>query len=144
MIDLLALKKLRQGKKLVFTNGVFDLFHVGHLYSLEQASLLGDLLFVGVNTDHSVKSLKGPERPIHPLEDRVKILQALRCVDGVIDFDTLDATNLIKELKPEVYVKGGDYSNVTFPEAEIVISYGGQVIFVPLVKDRSTSLIINK
>lgn len=144
MIELLTLKKLRQGKKLVFTNGVFDLFHVGHLHSLEQAKSLGDLLFVGVNSDRSVRALKGDGRPVHTLEDRVKILEALRCVDGVVRFDTLDATNLIEQLQPEIYVKGGDYNGVTFPEAEKVISYGGQVVFIPLVQGKSTTSILNR
>lgn len=144
MINLSTLQKLRQGKKLVFTNGVFDLFHVGHLHSLEQARLLGDILFIGINTDASVKALKGNDRPIHPLEDRVKILEALRCVDGVASFDTLNAVDLIEKLKPEIYVKGGDYNGVNFPEAEKVISYGGQVVFVPFLQGKSTTLILNR
>jgi len=136
---------LRAGKKLVFTNGVFDLLHAGHVRYLIHARSLGDLLIVGMNTDRSVKTLgKGPERPINPLEDRLEVLQALRAVDGVVPFDESTPAALIKLLRPEVHVKGGDYTIETMPEAKIVESYGGEVVIVPLLEGRSTTSILRR
>lgn len=135
----------REGKKLVFTNGVFDILHVGHVRYLCQAHQLGDLLFVGLNSDDSVRRLgKGGNRPINVLHDRAEVLGALRCVDGIICFDELTPERLVAALKPEVYVKGGDYSLETLPETPIVHSYGGEVVIVPLVEGKSTTLMLKQ
>ena len=136
---------LRSGKKLVFTNGVFDVLHAGHVRYLEYARSLGDLLIVGMNSDHSVKSLgKGPNRPINPLEDRMEVLEALRAVDGVVPFEEHTPERLIELLRPEIHVKGGDYSRDSLPEARIVDAYGGQIVIVPLVPGRSSTRIIER
>lgn len=136
---------LRTGKKLVFTNGVFDILHAGHVQYLSAARALGDLLIVGVNTDASVKRLnKGEDRPIHTLEDRAAVLSALRFVDGVVAFDEDTPEQLIAVLKPEVHVKGGDYRAEDLPETKIVRGYGGVVVILPLLAGRSTSGALKK
>ena len=136
---------LRAGKKLVFTNGVFDVLHAGHVQYLAQARALGELLIVGMNTDASVKRLgKGDNRPIHSLEDRAAVLSALRCVDAVVSFDENTPEELIALLKPEIHVKGGDYRIEDLPEASIVQSYGGRVVILPTLEGRSTSGILKK
>lgn len=131
-------------KKIVFTNGCFDLLHVGHVRYLTAARALGDVLIVGLNSDSSVKMLKGAERPINNQNDRAEILSGLRAVDDVVIFDERTAEALIAEVKPDVYVKGGDYDLSTLPEAKIVQSYGGRVEFVSLVEGRSTTGIIKR
>src|SRR4051812_45300288 len=124
--------KLRVDKRLVFTNGVFDILHAGHVLYLEQAALLGNLLIVGVNTDDSVRRLnKGANRPLNSLEDRATVLSALRWVDGVVAFDEDTPEALIELLKPEVHVKGGDYREEDLPEAKIVRGYGGEGGILP-------------
>jgi len=136
---------LRAGKKLVFTNGVFDVLHAGHVQYLAQARALGELLIVGMNTDASVKRLgKGDNRPIHSLEDRAAVLSALRCVDAVVSFDENTPEELIALLKPEIHVKGGDYRIEDLPEASIVQSYGGKVVILPTLEGRSTTGILKK
>ncbi|HVL38528.1 MAG TPA: adenylyltransferase/cytidyltransferase family protein, partial [Fimbriimonadaceae bacterium] len=116
---------LRQGKRLVFTNGVFDILHAGHVRYLSQARRLGDLLIVGMNSDRSARSLgKGPDRPVNPEEDRREVLEALRPVDAVVVFDEPTPVSLIDRLRPEVHVKGGDYRAEDLPESELVTSYG--------------------
>lgn len=135
----------REGKMLVFTNGVFDILHVGHVRYLCQARQLGDLMFVGLNSDDSVRRLgKGDNRPINVFHDRAEVLGALRCVDGIICFDELTPERLVASLKPEVYVKGGDYTLETLPEAPIVQAYGGEVVIVPLVEGKSTTLTLKQ
>jgi D-beta-D-heptose 7-phosphate kinase/D-beta-D-heptose 1-phosphate adenosyltransferase len=136
-----------QGKKIVFTNGCFDILHSGHVSYLERASSLGDILIVGVNTDESIKRLKGPERPINSLNDRVQVLAGLGAIAHVIAFgNELDDTpeSLIRIIKPSVFAKGGDYSRESLPEAAAVEEYGGEVVLLPLVPDRSTTLIIKR
>jgi rfaE bifunctional protein nucleotidyltransferase chain/domain len=136
---------LRTGKRLVFTNGVFDLLHAGHVRYLQQARALGDLLIVGVNTDESVRRLsKGPDRPINSLEDRILILEALKSIDGAVAFDEDTPEALISLLKPEVHVKGGDYKEENLPEASVVRSYGGDVVILPLLPGRSTTYALRK
>jgi rfaE bifunctional protein nucleotidyltransferase chain/domain len=136
---------LRAGRKLVFTNGVFDVVHVGHVRYLQQARSLGDLLIVGMNTDASVQRLgKGPNRPIHSLEDRMEVLAALRAVDGVVAFDDDTPERLIGILQPEIHVKGGDYTVESLPEARIVTGYGGEVVIMPLVPGRSSTEAIRR
>ena len=136
---------LRQGgQKVVFTNGCFDILHAGHVTYLEAAKAQGDVLVLGLNTDESVRRLKGPERPINSELDRAKVVGALKAVDYVVLFGEQTAENVIAEVKPDVYVKGGDYTLDTLPEAKIVQSYGGKVAFIDMVEGRSTTNIINK
>ena len=131
-------------KKIVFTNGFFDIIHVGHVRYLQAAKDLGDVLIVGLNTDTSVKKLKGDSRPINNESDRAEVLLALKSVNHVVLFDEQTAENLIAEIKPDIYVKGGDYTLETLPEAKIVQSYGGRVEFIPMVAGKSTTNVINK
>ena len=136
---------LRQGgQKVVFTNGCFDILHAGHVAYLEAAKAQGDVLVLGLNTDESVRRLKGPERPINSELDRAKVVGALKSVDYVVLFGEQTAETVIAEVKPDVYVKGGDYTLDTLPEAKIVQSYGGKVAFIDMVEGRSTTNIINK
>ncbi|HJP83980.1 MAG TPA: D-glycero-beta-D-manno-heptose 1-phosphate adenylyltransferase [Fimbriimonadaceae bacterium] len=135
-------KQLREGRRLVFTNGVFDVLHIGHVRYLQEARRLGDLLLVGVNSDESVRSLKGPTRPINPTDERIAMLEALRMVDGAIEFGEATPVEIIKALTPEVHVKGGDYEASDMPETPVVQAYGGQVLILPLVPNRSTSRLL--
>ena len=132
------------GQKVVFTNGCFDILHAGHVTYLEKARSFGDCLVLGLNSDSSVKANKGPSRPINSENDRVKVVGALKAVDYVVLFGEQTAEALIAKVKPDVYVKGGDYTLDTLPEAKIVQSYGGQVEFVQMVEGRSTTRIIDK
>ena len=137
--------KLRAGKRLVFTNGVFDILHAGHVQYLQQARELGDLLIVGVNSDDSVRRLgKGANRPINTVSDRIAVLEALRAVDGAVLFEEDTPERLIELLRPEVLVKGGDYRIEDLPEARIVESYGGRVVILPFLAGRSTTAILEK
>lgn len=130
------------GHTLVFTNGLFDLLHAGHVASLEAARALGDALYVGLNSDASARRLKGPARPLVPEADRAYMLAALACVDAVIPFEEDTAERLILALRPEVYVKGDDYAKEGPPEAAAVAAYGGRVVLVPTLPGRSTSALI--
>jgi D-beta-D-heptose 7-phosphate kinase/D-beta-D-heptose 1-phosphate adenosyltransferase len=130
------------GKTLVFTNGIFDLLHAGHVATLEAARALGDALYVGLNSDASARRLKGAARPLTPEEDRARVLAALACVDAVIPFDEDTAERLVAALRPEVYVKGGDYAKDEPPEARVVAAYGGRVVIVPTLPGRSTTALI--
>ena len=132
------------GKKIVFTNGCFDIIHAGHVRYLSTAKNFGDVLIVGLNTDESVRRLKGNSRPINNQDDRAEVLLGLKAVDHVIFFGEATAENLIAEVKPNVYVKGGDYTLATLPEAQIVQRYGGRVELVNLVAGRSTTNIVAK
>lgn len=132
------------GQKVVFTNGCFDILHAGHVTYLEAAKAQGDVLVLGLNTDASVRRLKGPERPINSELDRAKVVGGLKAVDYVVFFGEQTAEAVIAEVKPDVYVKGGDYTLDTLPEAKIVQSYGGKVAFIEMVEGRSTTNIINK
>jgi D-beta-D-heptose 7-phosphate kinase/D-beta-D-heptose 1-phosphate adenosyltransferase len=133
-----------QGKRIVMTGGCFDILHTGHVAYLNQAKSLGDVLIVALNTDQSVRRLKGRGRPINRQEDRLEVLAALSCVDHLILFDESTPANLIEELRPDVFVKGGDYTPQTLPEAGVVQQYGGEVQILPFVADRSTSKIIQR
>ena len=137
-------ENLRRDNKIVFTNGCFDIIHAGHVRYLTAAKNFGDVLIVGLNSDNSVRKLKGASRPVNNQADRAEVLLALKPVDYVIIFDELTAENLIAKVKPDIYVKGGDYTLDTLPEAKIVQSYGGRVEFVKLVAGKSTSNIIKK
>jgi len=132
----------RAGQTLVFTNGHFDLLHVGHLDYLEKARALGDALYIGVNGDDATTTLKGSGRPIVPAAERARLLAALRPVTAVIIFEGATASALIDALRPEIYVKGGDYAHKPLPERPIVERYGGQVRLIDLLPGRSTSALI--
>ena len=133
-----------RGKKIVFTNGCFDILHAGHVRYLTAAKNFGDVLIVGLNTDESVRRLKGDSRPINNQLDRAEILLGLKAVDHVIFFGEQTAENLIAEVKPNIYVKGGDYTLETLPEAKIVQQFGGRVELVNLVAGHSTTNIVEK
>ncbi len=135
------------GCVVVWTNGCFDLLHIGHIQSLAAARNFGDVLVVGLHSDASVRRLKGPQRPIILAEERALILAALECVDAVVIFDEDTPEQAIMRLKPDIHVKGADYappSGKPIPEAALVQSYGGQIRFVPLVDAHSTSSLIEK
>ena len=134
----------RTNKKLVFTNGVFDILHAGHVDYLSKSRSLGDYLIVALNTDSSVSRLKGPTRPVNSLADRMAVIEALRCVDCVVSFGEDTPERIIGEIKPDIHVKGGDYSIESLPESTIVHSYGGQVVILPLLEGRSSTRIIDK
>ena len=134
----------RQGRRIVFTNGCFDLLHRGHVTYLSRAKSLGDVLVVAVNTDESVRTLKGPERPITPLDDRLEVLSALSPVDLVVPFDEPTPERAIEAVRPDVVVKGGDYTIEMLPEAELVERLGGVVRILPYVDDRSTTSLIER
>jgi len=131
-----------KGKRVVFTNGCFDLFHAGHLRYLERAKTLGDILIVGVNSDASVQRLKGPRRPVLPLEERMELLSGLECVDYVVSFDEPTPLELITVLKPHILVKGGDWSKETIVGKEVVERLGGEVVALPFIEGNSTSHLI--
>jgi rfaE bifunctional protein nucleotidyltransferase chain/domain len=132
----------RQGLKVVFTNGVFDLLHVGHARYLQAAKSFGDRLIVGVNSDESTRAIKGPRRPIVPEGERAELVAALKPVDAVVIFDQPTASELIGLLEPDVYVKGEDWKGKPLPEAETVESYGGVIRFAPFTAGRSSTDIV--
>ena len=138
-------REIRQGgKKIVFTNGCFDILHVGHVRYLTTAKSFGDVLIVGLNTDESVKMLKGENRPINNEKDRAEVLLGLKAVDYVVLFGERTAENLVSEIRPNVYVKGADYTVDKIPEAKIVQCYGGKIELVKFVAGHSTTNIIQK
>ncbi|HEX4724760.1 MAG TPA: D-glycero-beta-D-manno-heptose 1-phosphate adenylyltransferase [Pseudonocardiaceae bacterium] len=132
------------GRRIVFTNGCFDLLHAGHIACLNQAKRLGDVLVVAVNSDRGVRRLKGPGRPVHPAGDRAAVLAALSCVDHVTLFDADDAIDLIRSLRPDVYVKGGDHALDSIPEAAAVRECGGQVRLLDRLPERSSTAVIDR
>jgi rfaE bifunctional protein nucleotidyltransferase chain/domain len=136
---------LRQsGRSVVFTNGVFDILHAGHTTYLDAARALGDVLVLGLNTDESVRRLKGPERPITSELDRATVVAALRSVDHVVLFSDDTPLQLIEMILPDVLVKGGDYTRQTIVGADVVEAHGGRVVTIALVEGRSTTSIINR
>ncbi|TCL36057.1 rfaE bifunctional protein nucleotidyltransferase chain/domain [Anaerospora hongkongensis] len=139
-----AKKNKAAGKILVFTNGCFDIIHAGHVRYLAEARKLGDCLIVGLNSDRSVRELKGPTRPVNHQEDRAEVMAALAAVDYVVVFNERTAEDLIGEVKPDIYVKGGDYRIEDIPEAKIVAANGGKTVLIPEVPGRSSSNIIKK
>ncbi len=137
-------------ERVVFTNGVFDLVHYGHIAYLQAARALGDRLIVGLNSDQSTRRIKGPLRPLVPEGERAALLAALRAVDDLVIFDEPTAEQAVATLRPDVYVKGGDYqlgaaagSGKVLPEAAIVQAYGGQVVLIPYLAGHSTSELIS-
>ncbi|HCM42167.1 MAG TPA: D-glycero-beta-D-manno-heptose 1-phosphate adenylyltransferase [Candidatus Omnitrophica bacterium] len=135
---------LKLHKKIVFTNGTFDILHRGHVSYLEKARAAGDLLVVGVNSDSSVRSYKGPGRPVNPEKDRLFVLAALQCVDYVVLFSDSTPFNLIMKMKPDVLAKGADWKLKDIVGAPEVMSWGGKVKRIQFVKGRSSTKVINK
>jgi len=132
------------GRTLVATGGCFDIVHAGHVATLQAARRLGDTLVVLVNSDASVRRLKGPQRPIVGEHDRARVLQALDCVDAVVIFDDVDPRPVLDRLRPDVWVKGGDYGGTVLPESDVVAAHGGSTVFVPYLSGHSTSSIIER
>ncbi|MCM8768977.1 MAG: D-glycero-beta-D-manno-heptose 1-phosphate adenylyltransferase [Candidatus Omnitrophica bacterium] len=149
-MKIVTLKQLRRllsnwrRKKLrvVFTNGCFDLLHLGHVRSLQLARKEGDILIVGLNSDSSVRKLKGPGRPLVPGKERAEILSALEAVDYIVFFSQTTPLNLIKAIKPDVLVKGAEYRGKEVAGADLIRKRGGKVVFLPMVKGRSTSRLV--
>lgn len=133
-----------QGLKIVFTNGCFDLLHIGHIRYLEEAAGLGDILIVGINTDASVQQIKGPLRPIQNENDRAEILASLKSVKHTVLFTEDTPLNLIKKIQPDVLVKGGDWKPEQIVGSDFVLQKGGKVFSLQFIKDRSTTQIIEK
>ena len=133
-----------QGKTVVTTNGCFDILHVGHVRYLQKTKSFADVLIVLLNSDKSVKSIKGPTRPINCEDDRAEILCALSVVDYVVLFDEDSARNLLDEIKPDVYTKGADYTMETLPDADIMRKNGTRVEFISFVEGKSTTNVIKK
>lgn len=131
-------------KTVVFTNGCFDILHAGHVRYLAEAKKLGDYLIVGLNSDDSVRALKGPTRPINGERDRAEVLGALAAVDAVVLFHQQTAEEPISQIRPDIYVKGGDYQVEQLPEAPVVERYGGRIVIIPEVPGRSSSRIIKQ
>ena len=134
----------RNGRRVVFTNGCFDLLHPGHIETLEKARSLGDALVVGVNSDRSVRQMKGAGRPILPERERAEILAAMECVDGVVIFDESTPREIITALLPDVLVKGGDWAGDAIVGREEVEAAGGKVVSIPVVAGYSTTAILQK
>ena len=143
-IEAFAAVLREAGIRVVFTNGCFDILHAGHVRYLAAARALGDVLILGLNSDASVRRLKGEMHPVNTAEDRAEVVGALKSVDYVVIFGEDTAENLIAKVRPAVYAKGGDYTRETLPEARIVESYGGEVAFIPLVAGKSTTGIIER
>src|SRR5262249_40297456 len=133
-----------KGKKVVFTNGCFDLLHAGHVRYLKEARALGDYLVVGLNSDASVQALKGPDRPVQTETDRAEILSSLACVDAVCIFGDATPVRLIQQVEPDILVKGGDWPIEKIAGADFVLSRGGKVFSLPFHEGRSTSKLIEK
>lgn len=155
--NLYTLEQLQQAissdpgawRPLVLTNGCFDLIHAGHIRYLKQAKTLGRSLVVGLNSDHSVQTIKPakpgfPPRPIVPQMQRAEVLAALKPVDAVVIFSQATATQLIETLKPEIYAKGGDYTLETLPETPAILAYGGQIVLIQVEVPLSTSAIVDR
>jgi len=139
------LERVRTAKKrIVFTNGCFDILHKGHVSYLSEAKKLGDVLVIGLNTDESVRRLKGPTRPVLPFESRAAVLDSLRMVDFVVPFGEATPIELLKLVRPDVHVKGGDYHAEELPEYETVRSCGGRVAIIPLLPGFSVTSILER
>lgn len=139
------IKKLRsENKTIVFTNGCFDILHAGHVRYLKESKSKGDVLIVGLNSDSSIKKIKGESRPINNERDRTEVLSALENVNYIIVFNETTPVKLLDKIKPDIYTKGADYTIETLPEADTVIKNGGRVEFIKLVEGKSTTKIIDK
>jgi D-beta-D-heptose 7-phosphate kinase/D-beta-D-heptose 1-phosphate adenosyltransferase len=140
----LAAAARREGRRVAFTNGCFDLLHIGHTRYLQEARSLGDLLIVAINSDASVAALKGPERPLVPEQERAEVLAALACVDYVTIFDAPDPGDVIAAIGPDVLVKGGDWPVDKIVGREVVQARGGKVVSIPLVPGASTTGLVRR
>ena len=139
------IKKLRsENKTIVFTNGCFDILHAGHVRYLKESKSKGDVLIVGLNSDSSIKKIKGESRPINNEQDRTEVLSALENVNYIIVFNETTPVKLLDKIKPDIYTKGADYTIETLPEADTAIKNGGSVEFINLVEGKSTTKIIDK
>ncbi len=134
----------REKKKIIFTNGCFDILHIGHIKLLKKAKELGDVVIVGINKDNSIKKIKGENRPIFNEKQRIEIISAIEFVDYVVPFGQTTPEKLIKIIKPDIIIKGGDYKKNAVVGKDIVEKYGGKVYIFPLIKDISTTNIIKK
>lgn len=134
----------KQNKKIVSTNGCFDILHVGHVRYLQKSAALGDVMIVCMNSDRSVKALKGDSRPINSENDRAEVLAALGCIDYVVIFDEDTPVSYLAQIKPDIHTKGGDYDINTLPEAKVIMDNGGKVEFISFVEGKSTTNIITK
>lgn len=134
----------KKGKRIVTTNGCFDLLHLGHIRYLQEARNLGDLLIVGINSDESVRRLKGKDRPLNSETDRAEVVAALRCVDYTFIFREDNPVRFVEELKPDIHAKGGDYTMDRIIERKAVESGGGKVVLLGMVKGKSTTGLINR
>ena len=143
-LKLEVIKLKRHGKRVVFTNGCFDIIHAGHISLLQTARDFGDVLIVGINSDSSVRALKGMERPINPQQHRADVVASLECVDYVVVFEELDPLKVIEEILPQVLVKGGDWSVDAIVGRDVVERAGGKVLSIPLKEGVSTSDIIKR
>ena len=146
-LDALRAQWRREGRRVVWTNGCFDLLHVGHLRNLQSCKACGDVLVVGLNSDASVRALKGPLRPINGAADRAELLAALASVDAVVVFDEATPEAALARLRPDIHCKGEDYRpphGKPIPEARVVEAYGGRICFIPLLEGRSTTETLRK
>jgi D-glycero-beta-D-manno-heptose 1-phosphate adenylyltransferase len=134
----------QEGKTVVFTNGCFDLLHVGHVRSIEEAAVLGDILIAGLNSDRSVRQLKGEGRPLLDEKNRGEVVAALRWVDAVVFFDEPTADATLEKLKPDIHAKGTDYTSESVPERETVLRYGGRIAITGDPKNHSTKNLIRE
>lgn len=134
----------KQNKIILTTNGCFDIIHAGHVRYLKQAKELGDILIMCLNSDTSVKRLKGPSRPLNHEDDRAEVISSLQAVDYVVIFEEDTPIDILAKIKPNIHVKGGDYTEDTLPETKVIKEGGGKIQFIPFVEGRSTTNIINK
>ena len=134
----------KQNKRIVTTNGVFDILHMGHLRYLQEAKKLGDILIVAINSDSSVRKIKGPKRPLNNENDRAEMLASLQCIDFVAIFDEENPIKFLEEVKPDVHAKGGDYKMSQIIEKGTVEKNNGKIVLIPMVKGYSTTEFINK
>ncbi|MCX6561796.1 MAG: adenylyltransferase/cytidyltransferase family protein [Candidatus Aminicenantes bacterium] len=141
-LKTIVARERRKGRRVVLANGGFDLLHVGHIRYLEAAARLGKILIVALNSDASLRRLKGPGRPLLPQAERAAILSGMACVDHVVIFDEPNVERILLALKPDVHAKGSDYSKKTVPERAVVLGYGGRIAIVGGAKVRSTSEVI--
>lgn len=141
--EVIAAEK-EKGHKIVLTNGCFDILHAGHVRYLAAARAVGDILVLGLNSDESVRMLKGPTRPINTERDRAEVIDGLKSVDYVVIFGEKTAEALVRDVRPDYYAKGGDYSVESLPESQAVQEVGGKVVFLPFVEGKSSTKIIQK
>lgn len=144
IVELSDLKRKNPDKKIVFTNGCFDVLHIGHVRCLQTAASLGDILAVGLNSDQSVKMLKGESRPINSQEDRAEFLAAFDFINFICIYEEPTAVKLLEAVRPDIYVKGGDCRSKQYAEKEIVEKQGGVVVYTNYTEGKSTTMILNK